>query len=121
MSDKELIQQLLQGFSVLQEEIVFLKQEIVLLKEKLEKYENPKDSKNSSIPPSQDPNRETKSLRKKSGKKVGGQKGHKGSKLNKVSTPDKIILHNITECKCCEAQLPEEGEVNHVKYLILLR
>ena len=111
MSDKELIQQLLQGFSVLQEEVVFLKKEIFLLKEKLSKYENPKNSNNSSTPPSQDPNRQTKSLRKQSDKKVGGQKGHKGSKLNKVSTPDKIVFHDISVCECCQSVLPQSGEV----------
>jgi transposase len=111
LSDKELIQKLLQEFSILKQEIVLLKKEIVFLKEKLSKYENPKDSKNSSIPPSQDPNRQTKSLRKKSDKKVGGQKGHKGSKLLKITHPDKIIFHDISVCDCCSALLPDQGEV----------
>ena len=41
----------------------------------------------------------------------GGQKGHKGSKLNKVPNPDEVILHDVRECECCNALLPEEGEV----------
>lgn len=111
MFDKELIQQLLQEFSVLKAEIIFLKKEIVFLKEKLSKYENPKNSNNSSVPPSQDPNRQTKSLRKKSDKKVGGQKGHKGFKLSQIGSPDKTIFHDIIVCECCKAQLPDKGAI----------
>jgi len=108
--DKILLQRLLKDFEILKKENIELRKRVAELEEKLSKYENPKNSKNSSIPPSQDPNRQTKSLRKKSNKKVGGQLGHKGSKLNKINNPDKIIVHNITECKCCQAILPEEGE-----------
>ncbi len=111
LSDKELIQKLLQKFSILEKEIADLKNEVRSLKEKLSRYENPKNSNNSSIPPSQDQNRQTKSLRKKSDKKVGAQKGHKGSKLLKSENPDKIILHDITECECCKSKLPKEGEL----------
>lgn len=48
-----------------------------------------KNSRNSSIPPSQDPNR----LKKLSEKKntSGGQLGHKGATLKKVDHPDEII------------------------------
>ena len=51
-----------------------------------------KNSRNSSIPPSQDPNREKKKTRKTKGKKrkPGGQKGHKGTTLEKVDNPDEI-------------------------------
>lgn len=115
MTDKEIISNLLEEFRVFKKEtnkIIFdLRKEVKELKEKLSKYENPKNSNNSSIPPSQDPNRQTRSLRKKSRKKVGGQKGHKGSKLKKVSNPDKIILHDITQCNSCQAKLPTEGEI----------
>ena len=95
----------------LEKENLSLKRENALLTDKLSRYENPKNSSNSSVPPSQDPNRQTKSLRKKSNKKVGGQKGHKGSKLLKIKNPDKIILHDITQCASCQSQLPKEGEI----------
>lgn len=110
MTDKQL-EQLSKDFEILKKENLKLRLRIIELEEKLSKYENPKNSKNSSIPPSQDPNRVTKSLRKQSNKKVGGQKGHKGSKLGKVSNPDKIILHDITQCQCCQALLPEQGVI----------
>ena len=48
------------------------------------------NSKNSSKPPSSDPNREKTPARKRSGKKPGGQKGHIGKTLAKVDNPDFI-------------------------------
>jgi len=80
-----------------------LKKENVVLKEKLAKYENPKNSRNSSLPPSKDQNRplRTKSLREQTGKNPGGQPGHKGNTLKMTSTPDKILKHIPEYCSCC--------------------
>ena len=100
MTDKEKIAQLendlrllLQEFSLFREEmtlkVTVLETENKVLKEKLKKYEHPKNSKNSSVPPSQDRFRKTTSSREKSINKIGGQKGHKGNKLSKVSHPVK--------------------------------
>jgi len=93
--------------------IEVLEKENLILREKLAKYENPKNSNNSSIPPSKDENRpfKSKSLRKKTGRKPGGQKGHEGTTLEMVSNPDKIINHLPGYCKCCGKDLstiPEE-------------
>lgn len=66
------------------------------LRKKLEKYEKPpKDSGNSSTPPSKEPiksevERRTKSLRRKSDKPVGGQKGHEGTTRKTVTNPDEV-------------------------------
>jgi len=53
-----------------------------------------RDSHNSSLPPSLDPPwqkvRHTRSLRKKTGLKVGGQLGHPGRTLRQVAQPDEI-------------------------------
>lgn len=126
MADKEQIIQLLQELKSLKQEfkvykqqtetriaqfenqVLGLQKENRLLREKLDKFENPKNSGNSSIAPSQDPFRKTKSLRKKSNRKVGGQKGHKGNKLKMVANPDVIINHNITNCDCCGNTLPDD-------------
>lgn len=62
-----------------------------------------KNSRNSSFPPSCDifnPKPHTKSLRKKSGKKPGGQKNHKGSTLELSNQPDEIIKNQVGTCKC---------------------
>jgi transposase len=67
------------------------------------------NSSNSSKPPSSDPNRKKKS-RKKTGKKPGGQKGHKGSRLEKVDNPDVI-----EELKVDRRRLPK-GEYREVGY-----
>jgi transposase len=48
------------------------------------------NSKNSSKPPSTDPNREKTPAKKRAGRKPGGQKGHIGKTLTKVDDPDFI-------------------------------
>ncbi|MDY0253236.1 MAG: DUF6444 domain-containing protein, partial [Tenuifilaceae bacterium] len=64
------------------------------LQRRLSKYEHPKNSNNSSMPPSKDENRpQRKSLREKSGLAPGGQKGRKGNTLKMVETPDIIKEH----------------------------
>src|SRR5213080_4663523 len=61
-----------------------------------------KDSHNSSLPPSSDRFvRPAKSLRQKSGKKPGGQKGHRGHHLRQVGSPDEILIHPVIECAYC--------------------
>lgn len=92
--------------SDLESEVKYLQEENRLLKDKLSKYEHPKNSGNSSVPPSQDPFRKTKSLRTKTNKIQGGQKGHKGSKLKMVKTPDVIVTHDIEHCNSCGNALP---------------
>lgn len=74
--------------------IVSLEAQIKELTERLIALESRlnQNSRNSSRPPSTDffvkekPN--PKSLRKKSGKKSGGQEGHSGTTLERVNDPD---------------------------------
>lgn len=77
------------------------------LRKRLSKYEEPpKDSSNSSTPPSKERMkdeivRRTQSLRKPSGKKPGGQSGHKGSTL-KISETPTAVINNVPEvCDQC--------------------
>ena len=42
-----------------------------------------------------------KSLRKSSGKKVGGQDGHQGTHLAVISDPDEIVKHMPSACEGC--------------------
>jgi transposase len=67
-----------------------------------------KDSHNSGKPPSSDGlQRRTKSLRRKSGKKPGGQLGHRGETLHLVATPDAVVEHRAAVCTACQAELDE--------------
>jgi uncharacterized coiled-coil protein SlyX len=62
-----------------------------------------KDSHKSHLPPSSDRFvRKTKSLRTKSGKKLGGQPGHRGSSLQFSSTPNEITLQQVERCEACQ-------------------
>jgi transposase len=78
-----------------------------------------KDSHNSHLPPSSDRFvRPSKSLRKKSGKKPGGQIGHRGHHLLQVEQPDHILIHPVERCERCQhdlraqaADVPERRQV----------
>lgn len=69
-----------------------------------------KDSHNSSKPPSSDGlGKKTRSLREATGKKPGGQLGHKGTTLKQVSQPTQIITHSLpTQCERCQQSLVQE-------------
>ncbi len=98
MTDKQHINKLLQDFEILTKENLKLQLRIAELESKLSKYENSKNSANSSIAPSQDRFRKTKSLRKPSKKSQGSQKGHKGSKLTENN-----IVHLTLPCLKAQA------------------
>ena len=74
------------------------------------------NSSNSGKPPSSDGLRKparVKSLRERSGKKPGGQKGHKGETLLQVAAPDKVVDHYPLACSVCGAGLAPETSVGH--------
>lgn len=107
MPENPTIGQLLKIVIELQAEVKELRRENGALKEKLAKYENPKNSRNSSIPPSKDENRPKRnnSLRKKSGLKPGGQKGHEGKTLMVSDNPDIIEKSSPGYCNKCGKDL----------------
>ena len=92
-------------------------EEITELKDRLSKYENPeKDSSNSNTPPSKERIedeivRRTKTLRKSSGKKPGGQVGHKGHKLSCIDTPDEIVDDVPNYCIICGESLADAERI----------
>lgn len=68
-----------------------------------------RDSHNSSLPPSTDPPWKkvprTGSLRKKSGRKVGGQPAHRGATLRQSAHPDRVVTHAPEACPGCGTSL----------------
>lgn len=95
------------------------------LRKRLSKYETPdKNSTNSSVPPTKEQMkdevvRRTKTLRKKSGLKPGGQPGHKGHTKNIDDTPDVVENCMSTYCKECGRDLSNiEGELDYVSQVI---
>jgi transposase len=102
-----LLKRLTEQNESLRKENTTLKARIACLEERLSRYEHPKNSNNSSTPPSQDPFRQkrTESLREKSGKQPGGQPGHAGSCLEFSDTPDEIIEHRSDYCSVCGRDL----------------
>jgi transposase len=95
---------------------------IEILTEALRVARLPKNSSNSSRPPSTDlykPKRSNVNLREKSGKKTGGQPGHKGcTLLFCTDEPDEVVTHIPEICSDCGKSLKkiasEVGQIHQV-------
>jgi transposase len=94
----------------LEAKVIRLESLVEKLLDKIDNLTHRKNSRNSSISPSNDQNRplKTMSLRVKQGKKVGGQLGHEGSTLELVENPDIIIEHKPDFCNQCGEDLSDE-------------
>jgi transposase len=73
------------------------------------------NSTNSSKPPSTDWPVKKISLRKKTGRSPGGQKGHKGHNLKMVEIPDTIIVHSVSACNGCGRSLEDISSAGYRK------
>src|SRR2546423_13875215 len=118
---REGLKQAIMALGSQQEHIKGLEGLIEALQERVKTLEGQqaKASHNSSLHPSSDRFvRAPKSLRTKSGKKVGGQKGHRGYHLRQVQTPDQLLIHPVIKCVHCQhdlrgqpASIPEQRQV----------
>lgn len=93
--------------------IVIQTKTIKQLENKITELENQlnKNSSNSSQPPSLDNNfsvKKNQSLRQRSGKRAGGQKGHKGQTRKQADNPDKVVSCRPDKCSNCNKDLSKE-------------
>ena len=101
--------------------------EITELRKRLSKYEEPpKNSGNSSTPPSKEQMkdeivRRTRSLRKPTGKKPGGQPGHEGSTLELTDSADSVVEERANICNACGDSLEGcDSELDYITQIISL-
>jgi transposase len=95
-----------------------LREQVQALLERVQELEAQlaKDSHNSNKSPSSDGlKRKTKSLRAKSGKKAGGQLGHRGETLHLVAAPDALVEHRPSSCLQCQTPLSDADVVLRVR------
>jgi len=89
--------------------------------ERIQKLEDQlaKNSRNSGKPPSSDGYAQgaprPKSLRKRSRRKSGGQRGHPGETLKAVAKPDFIKVHRVHGCRHCGQSLQRRKAIGHEK------
>ena len=99
-----LLEKLVGMIQTLQQENRQLKEQVQRLEDRLKL-----DSHNSSKPPSSDGFNASRkpilTLRTRSGKKPGGQEGHPGSTLERVSVPDRTVVHPVGVCSGCGKDL----------------
>ena len=101
--------------------ILLLQTTFLALAERIQKLEAQlaKNSSNSGKPPSSDgydqPAPRTKSLRKRSRRKSGGQPGHRGETLKTVDKPDFVKVHRVQECQHCSQSLKRRKAIGYEK------
>jgi transposase len=80
-----------------------------------------KDSHNSSRPPSTDPPwaKRTRSLRRPSGRRPGGQAGHQGETLRLSAHPTRVVEHRPSTCRHCHAALADGRVVRHSRQQVI--
>src|SRR5260370_37360065 len=104
---EELIASLKRQIAALQAEVADLRRQLG------------RDSSNSSKPPSSDglkkKPRIAGSLRGRSGKASGGQKGHKGGTLREVPDPDHVARHEASACCHCASPLEPRSAIGGAK------
>jgi transposase len=91
------------------------REQIAALLERVQELEArlAKDSHNSNKPPASDPlgRKRSRSQRRKTGKKPGGQLGHRGETLHLVALPDEVVEHRPAVCTECQMPLDETASV----------
>jgi len=99
---------LVKELSNLKQQVEKLTKENTELRERLSRYEHPKDSHNSNLPSSKDPlcKKNNVNLRANSDRKSGGQKGHTGKSLE-MQAPDNVEILFPYYCTSCGRNLSD--------------
>jgi transposase/uncharacterized coiled-coil protein SlyX len=110
-----LVEYLQDTIGVLQNNIEILQQNLETVHQRLRAVEQQlqKNSRNSHKPPSSDGFRKIPKVRKPSGKKPGGQKGHEGTTLQMVATPDRVRVHAVERCRHCGQSLKHRKPIDY--------
>ncbi len=112
----EQVEQLTNLINALREELSAAHAKIAELEERINK-----NSQNSSKPPSSDGYKKPtpKSLRKPSGKKQGGQLGHKGTTLHIAKEPTETVSYMPEKCAACpkQAKCRKRARVAETRYV----
>lgn len=112
-----LVEQLLATQALLEQQATALTARVTELETRLQQ-----DSHNSHQPPSSDgpaKRPRPRSLRRRSGKKSGGQAGHPGMTLALRATPDVVIPHLPAVCAGCGAALADAVEVGRERRQVI--
>lgn len=80
-----------------------------------------RDSHNSSRPPSSDHPalKRTRSLRRASGKRVGGQVGHPGHTRRLAARAARVVSHRPAQCHRCHATLGASQAIRHERRQVI--
>lgn len=94
------------GFTALVAEVGAVREEVAELRRRLDA-----DSTTSSKPPSTDVSRAVRpvSLRERTGRRPGGQPGHRGETLAWRAAPEQVVCHRPTACAHCGQPLAAEA------------
>ena len=103
-----IISLLVKDISQLKQQVENLTKENSALRERLSRYEHPRDSHNSNLPTTKDPisAKQRINLREKSNRKSGGQMGHPGNHIE-MQSPDKTELLSPGYCQRCGRDLSD--------------
>jgi transposase len=111
VSDQELIVALQKQVAELLDRVSTLEGKNAEMATELAWYKSNRNSHNSHLPPSRDLHKPTasKPKRKKSKRNPGGQHGHKANRLEKIETPDVVVVHDVCTCQHCGTNIQEQS------------